>query len=137
MTLRKVLDTRLGRAMPKEKARRLTLHELLKDLPEAPVVRAERARREKEAEDRAKQAARPADPRATGTPKNPPLVRAAAPGPTPEAAPVPSPAPPWFEELLGSRRRGLPELHAAADTEHYETLHRYDPIEWLLNEEND
>lgn len=128
MMLRKLLDNRLGRAVLEEEARHLPLHELLKDLPDAPVVAAEKARRAAAA------AAKPE--RVTPPPK---AVEAPRVDPKPLAPQTPPQDPPWWEEKLGWRSRGLPPpSYDYVDDVRYETIHEYDPLErWLESEADD
>jgi hypothetical protein len=120
---------RLGRAIRKTTSGRTTLGELLRGLPEAPVVLAERARRKAEAAAAAGKAALPPQPAVATTP--PAEARPA--DPPPPAPGMPPPEPKWYEEMCRWRQ------HEAADSyDHevrYETIHEYDPLERALEED--
>jgi hypothetical protein len=111
---------RLDRAEPKEKPWKFNLREALRDLPPAPLVLAERARREAEAAGVTEQAARPPEPAEAADPK-------------PSAPPTPPPEPKWYEEKCQWRARDA--IDPYVDDMRYETIHSYDPLEWALGEE--
>jgi hypothetical protein len=132
MNLSKSMLRRLGRANPKKPNRSLSPAELLgDDPPSSPLARIELARRAAEAEAQAAKAAAPPEPtEATAKPAD------ARPADTPPPVPqTPPPEPQWWEEKCQWRPRGAPDPYDG-DVEYYETIHRYDPLERALEEED-
>jgi hypothetical protein len=136
MNLSKNMLRRLGRASPKKKHGSPSPAELLReDLPPSPLARAELARRAAETKEEAETATpRPEPPLAPPEAKAKPADARLA-NPRPPAPQTPPPESPWYEEMCRWRPRGAADPYDD-DVEYYETIHRYDPLERALEEED-
>jgi hypothetical protein len=129
---RKSILHRVGRAGPQTTRRSPSLWEITRDLPPSPLERAERSRREAEAEAEAEVEAE----KAAAAPE-PAEAKAEPADAKPVVAPpqTPPPEPQWWEEKCRWRPRGAPAPYDDG-LELYETIHRYDPLERALAEED-
>ncbi len=130
---RKTILRRVGRASPKSSRRSPSLWEITEGLPPSPLERAERARREAEAKEEAEKAA--AVPGPTEAKAKPAETKPAE--TQPPAPQTPPPEPQWWEEKCRWRLRGEADQYDDGDgMEYCETIHRYDPLERALEEED-
>ena len=131
MMQRKSILRRVGRASTETTRRSPSLWEITEGLSPSPLERAERARREAEAKEEAEKAAAAPEPTEA-------KAKAAETKPAetlPPAPQTPPPEPQWWEEKCRWRLRGPADGYDDGG-EYYETIHRYDPLERALEEED-
>ncbi len=138
--IRKSMLNRLGGVDPKKTNRTPSPAELLRGLPPSYLAQKELDRRAAEAKAAAEQATSPPEPSPASPEAKAEPTDARPVDPQPPAAPqTPPPEKPWYEEMVRWRPRDAPNSHEYDDgdgMEYCETIHRYDPLERALEEDD-